>query len=125
MSFKEELEILQKGLAEVDLLSKPRSKSSNGFTEFLVLKFENVKLKMYQEKGHSLPHIHIDYGNKNHVASYSIDPVERLNGSLNKKYDKTIKKWMSSNIEGLLIIWQKLQAGDDPKNLLPELLGNA
>jgi len=125
VSFKEELEVLQKRLAEVDLLSKPRASSSRGFTEFLVLKLGNLKLKMYQEKGHSLPHIHIDYGNRNHVASFSINPVEKLNGSLHKKYDRTVREWVSSNNEGLLIIWKKLQAGEDPKGLLPELLSNA
>ncbi|ATC86219.1 DUF4160 domain-containing protein [Pseudoalteromonas arctica] len=39
-----------------------------------------MKIKIYQEKGHHLPHIHIDYGRQQHAASYAIETGERIEG---------------------------------------------
>lgn len=125
MDFISEIKQLQKCLAEVDLYSAPRHQSSSGFTEFLVLKFQNLKIKMYQEKGHAMPHLHIDYGKSHHVASFSIKPAKRIEGSLSTKYDRTISEWISSNHDALVEIWKKLQDGGDPETLLPKLKESA
>ena len=89
MSIENKIESLQKDLSLVDLLSK-RS-SGSGSNEFLVMKLQDMKLKMYQEKRHSSPHLHIDYGKNKHAASYAIHSGERLAGSLERKYDKKNK----------------------------------
>jgi hypothetical protein len=120
----EKLKKLQRSLAEIDLLTTPRKASSHGFVEFLVLKLENIKIKMYQEKKHALPHVHIDYANRNHVASFSIDPSTRIEGSIDKKYETTIIDWITSNKEMLLKIWVEAQSGGNPDSLIAELVGS-
>lgn len=123
-SLTEKLKDLQQSLAEVDLLTKPRRVSSHGFTEFLVIKIENIKIKMYQEQKHPLPHIHIDYANKIHAASFSIDPPHKIKGYIDYKYEKIITEWLIENKEMLLEIWSETQLGGNPDNLIAELVVN-
>lgn len=125
MELASELEALQNQLAQVDLITSPSGSSRAGDISFLLLKRGNLKFKMYQEPGHSLPHIHIDYGRQNHVASYCIDPPGRLIGNLNKKYDRSILEWISSRKGKLLETWAFVQAGGDPASLAVELAGDA
>jgi hypothetical protein len=114
---------LQSDLAQVDLLTRP-SLSSGDFVEFLILKRDNLKLKIYQEPGHSLPHIHVDYGKTPHAASYGIDPAVRLVGNLSNKYDRSVLAWINGNRPALLAIWQALQIGADPAPLVIALQGD-
>ncbi len=97
MSYPERLKQLQLDLAQIDLLTEIRPQTAPLFTEFLVLKLKNLKIKMYQEQGHSMPHIHIDYGSQHHVASFSIAPPARIEGSLLRKYDKSVINWIEIN----------------------------
>lgn len=87
----------------------------------MVIRLERLKLKMYQEKGHSLPHLHVDYGRDHHVASYSIDPAARLEGTLHRKYDYPVFRWIESHKDKLLELWGTLQTGGTPDLLLAEL----
>ncbi|WP_449287856.1 DUF4160 domain-containing protein [Marinobacter salarius] len=125
MSLEKELRTLQNRLAEVDMHTTPSRRTHSGFTELLLLKLQNLKLKMYQEKGHELPHVHVDYGKQHHVASFSISPPGRLDGTMAKKYERVILGWIDENIDKLLEIWAQLQSGADPKELLPQLKANA
>lgn len=84
-----------------------------------------MKIKIYQEKGHSLPHIHIDYGRQQHAASYAIGSSERIEGSLSKKYDSDVSSWLERNREKVLEIWNALQAGAPHEPLVAELSGDA
>ncbi len=59
--------MVSKVFAQTDFMTEPRLESRSGITELLLM-----KIKIYQGKGHHLPHIHIDYGNENLVVSYSI-----------------------------------------------------
>lgn len=113
------LKTLQSELATIDLMTD--SSSGSGFIEFLVLTMQDMKLKMYQEKGHPMPHIHIDYGKKKHTASYSIQSGERLAGSLKNKYDKKIKGWIGENNQLLLQLWESTQKGENVLYLIAEL----
>lgn len=79
--------------------------------EHLVKKFVNVKVKMYQEH-HNKPHIHIDIGRENHNASICIETGELLDGSIERKYIKTVSDWILKNKENLLIIWNNMQNGE-------------
>ena len=112
---------LQKLFALRDFRTEKRPRSRSRFLEVLLIKRQNMKLKIYQEKGHQLPHIHIDYGNKNHVASYSIETGQRLEGSLSKKFDNDVVSWLSNNRERVVEIWNTLQSGGSPTNLISEL----
>jgi len=125
MELANELEELQRQLAEVDLLTTRTRSSRDGSISFLLLKRGNLKFKMYQEPGHSLPHIHIDYGKQSHVATYRIDPPTRLIGTLAGKYDRSITEWIAPRKEKLLKAWALLQAGSDPTPLALELAGDA
>ena len=78
----ETIDALQDAFTHVDLLTRPASRP--GLTEFLVIKKQNLKIKMYQEQGHPEPHVHIDYGCHNHVASFSVSDGERLCGNLDR-----------------------------------------
>ncbi len=127
MSYQEIVETLQRKLAEIDLLTEPRPRrhSRPGFIELLLLKLKDIKLKMYQERGHAMPHIHIDYGNQHHVASFSVHNPSRIEGSLHSKYDNPIIAWITENSEMLLRIWSEAQTGGNPNCLIAQLAGNA
>lgn len=115
---------LQNDLGLVDLLTRP-SRSNHGSMELLVIKLDRLKIKIYQERGHSLPHVHIDYGKQLHVASFSIDPPARIEGNLNNKYDRSVQEWLTENKEVLVALWVALQAGESPDALVAELRGDA
>ncbi len=125
MSLEEEFDELQRLFAQKDLLTEPRRSPGSGFMEILLAKRNNMKVKIYQEKGHHLPHIHIDYGRQRHAASYAIASGERIEGSLSKKYDSDVSSWLDRNREKVLEIWNTLQAGVPHEQLLAELAGDA
>jgi hypothetical protein len=45
-------------------------------------------------KNHKRPHVHIDYGEEYHTASYAIDNGERIAGELHGKYDQEVSAWI-------------------------------
>jgi len=125
MELESEVLELQRQLAQVDLLTSATRRGEKDTLELLLLKRGNLKFKMYQEPGHHFPHIHIDYGRESHVASYAIDPAGRLAGTLDRKYDRSVNEWVSSNKEKLLNLWAVVQAGSEASNLVIELAGDA
>lgn len=114
---------LQNDFGLVDLLTKP-SRSGRGSMEFLVVKLDRLKIKIYQEKGHSLPHIHVDYGKQHHAASFSIDPPKRIEGQLDGKYDRSVQEWLARNKDVLIALWAALQAGESLDAFVAELQGD-
>lgn len=122
MDFDSESRKLQDELALIDMLSRPSS--GDRYTEFLVKKLQNMKIIMYQEKGHVMPHIHIDYGNRRHAASYSIQSFEILAGNLDRKYDSKVKTWVVENQSKLLSLWENTQSGLSVETIISELKGN-
>lgn len=124
MTLESEFDELQRLFAQKDSLTEPRKSSNSRFMEILLVKRKNMKIKIYQEKGHHLPHIHIDYGNQQHAASYSIETGERLEGSLPKKYDIDVLNWLARNRNTVLEVWNALQAGEQYEQLLVTLVGD-
>jgi hypothetical protein len=125
MKLESELQELQRLLAQVDHLHKhAHTVSHTDVVELQIIKLGKLKFKMYQESGHRLPHIHIDYGRENHAASYSLDPVARIAGTLDRKYDQKITAWISPRREELLKLWEIVQAGGEPSGLVHELAGD-
>jgi len=120
MSIEGDVKQLQRRLAEIDFYSQ---QSSAGMS-FLVLKLDNLKIKMYQEKQHSNPHVHIDYGKNTHAASYCVNSGNRLVGSLSKKYDKTVKSWVLENQTELQNLWKQAQLGNDTSQIISEIREN-
>ncbi len=125
MNLEQEAAELQRQLATVDLLSARSRPSRSGWAEFLVLKRGDLKVKMYQEPGHALPHVHVDYGKMNHVASYSIDPIKRLAGNLDRKYEQTVTEWIAARKPQLLDVWRAAQLGQETRELIVALDGDA
>lgn len=121
MSNQRIFKTLQRRLAEIDLFYEPRNDHRSKFTELLLVRLKDLKLKIYQEIGHALPHIHIDYGGKNHVATFAINHARRIEGSLHSKYDKAIITWITENKEALLHIWDETQKGGNPHYLIEHL----
>lgn len=122
-TLESELTELQRQLAQVDLLTEQRRPSRPDFVEFLVLKLRDLKIKMYQEAGHHTPHVHIDYGCANHVASYSIAEPRRLAGTMNRKYDREVIAWITKYRAQLLAVWTAMQAGQNPGPLIAAISG--
>jgi hypothetical protein len=122
MDFEQEAKGLQRQLAMIDLLTRPSQ--PGGGREFLVLKRGALKIKMYLEKGHQQPHVHVDYGSEKHAASYSIDPAKRLAGNLNAKYERSVLGWIEERREPLLELWNVTQRGEDASRLVAALSGD-
>jgi hypothetical protein len=115
-----DLESLRDALEEVNEISRTQSGS---LYKLLVAKHQ-IKLKMYQETGHSRAHFHVDYGPTNHAAVFAVDTGERIEGSLDRKYDKAITAWTIANKRALLAIWHALQSGESEtpfSRSLPEM----
>lgn len=110
---------LQKKLAQIDLIMES---SKNNCLGLQLVKLKNIKIKIYQEYSHNLPHIHIDYNDEIHAASYAIHSGEKIEGSIKKKYDKEISNWILKNQENLIKIWELLQNGNDPVLLIEKLV---
>ncbi|MDC7696891.1 DUF4160 domain-containing protein [Vogesella indigofera] len=127
MALEKEFGDLQYLFAQKDLLTKPKAYSSSrgARVELLLIKRKYLKYKIYQERGHAMPHIHIDYGCNNHVASYAIETGERIEGNLDRKYEVDVSNWLSKNKEQLIKIWYALQSGEDTEALIGELQGDA
>ncbi|WP_339783667.1 DUF4160 domain-containing protein [uncultured Marinobacter sp.] len=124
MSLEEEFNELQRLFAQKDQITQPQRASQSGFMEILLAKRKNMKIKIYQEKGHHLPHIHIDYGRQRHAASYSIESGDRLDGNLSKKYDSDVLSWIEMNRDQIIEIWHTLQAGGEHEPLVAKLTGD-
>ena len=112
---------LQHDLAFVDMLPKKSRNSRSDLFEILLLKKEQIKLKMYQEPNHGRAHFHFDYGANNHSASYAVDTGERLDGTLPTKYDKSVSQWARSNRDQLFAIWNDLKSGGDGAQFIASL----
>ncbi len=125
MRLEAELKQLQHQLAQVDLLTEPRAGTRGDVIELLLLKLKELKIKMYQEAGHQAPHVHVDYGRRNHVASYSVNERKRLAGTLDTKYDREVLDWIAKNRDKLLEAWRTMQSGKDPSGVIGELAGDA
>src|SRR5690606_33491753 len=110
----------QHDLAVSDLMAEMRPRSGS-YSALLVLKLRQLKLKMYQEQGHHLPHLHVDYGREHHTASYSIDPACRLEGDLAGRYESAVMRFIMGHQQQLLELWSQLQAGSDHHRVLAEL----
>lgn len=124
MNLTSELKILQARLSQVDS-STDRRNLPEDVLVLMMHRTQNLKFKMYQETGHMKPHLHIDYGRHHHAASFSINPAEKLAGSLSTRDSKTVVGWIDENRETLLKLWANLQDGKETSPFVESLKGNA
>lgn len=117
-------EVLQRDLAQLDMARLTIDMSrrpARPFMELLVLRFEGIKIRMDGNKNHKRPHVHVDYGKEWHTASYAIDSGERLAGTLDPYYDKKVREFVMSTTNELLILWHKIDNGQNTGDILCEL----
>lgn len=113
-------EISQKDVDELQLelsLVDPQPNTGSSFTKATLFRLEHTTVRMRQEGNHARPHFHIQYKNQYH-ASYAVDNFERLAGNVPEKYEKPILNWAARNQRSLLATWEKLQAGEDVRELV-------
>ena len=116
---QKDIEELHKRLSRIDLRDSLSRQGNEKNIEFTAFEQNYTKLKIHLEKNHKLPHFHIEYKQK-HSASYAIESLKRLAGNMPKKYEKPIIGWASKKRESLKATWDKLQAGEDVRELVSE-----
>jgi hypothetical protein len=74
---------------------------------------------MYAEANvsHHSPHFNTYY--QEHVAIYTIDPVERIAGTLPRRQQRLVEAWAELHQAELLADWQRLQEGRKPQPIEP------
>jgi hypothetical protein len=109
---EEDVAELQRQLANVDLLFRPKSDSR--YIEFLVARLGHLQVRIWSEKNHFRPHMHVTY-KRDYKASYSLDTLERIVGDMPRPYEKTIQDWAASRKPKLNQVWNDLKAGKIPQ----------
>ncbi|MCG8339110.1 MAG: DUF4160 domain-containing protein [Proteobacteria bacterium] len=69
-----------------------------------------ILMYYYDNKKHSKPHIHAEYGD--HQATISIENGEILGGNLPKAKMKLVQAWIEIHREDLLANWRLAVAGE-------------
>lgn len=69
-----------------------------------------ILMYFYDDKKHSCPHIHAEYGE--HQASIAIDDGAVLAGSLPQAKMKLVQAWIEIHREDLLANWKLAVAGE-------------
>ncbi len=118
----ENKEINQRDIDELQLeLSLVDRQTNNGssFQKATLFRLEYTTVKMRKENNHTRPHIHVQYKNQ-YNASYAVDNLEQLAGYIPTKYEKVILEWAARKQKSLQVTWDKLQAGDDVRDLVSE-----
>ena len=82
-------------------------------------RFFGIIIRMYAEPDapHHRPHFHAYY--QNHMAVYSVDPVEMLSGTLPRRQQRLVEAWAELHQGELLENWERLQAGQIPYKIVP------
>jgi len=69
-----------------------------------------ILMYYYDNKKHSKPHIHAEFGE--HQATISIEDDELLGGNLPKAKMKLVQAWIEIHREDLLANWRLAVAGE-------------
>ncbi len=124
MNYEAITKSLQAQLGRVDLLNYNSNRRKNSVIEFLIVRTQKLKIKMYQEHKHQIPHIHIDYGSEIHSAAYQINPPALIAGHMKREYNASILGWLELNRDSLLKIWDAAHSGGNVQTLVCEVNGN-
>lgn len=75
-----------------------------------ICRFEGIIIQMYSEGGsRHLPHFHARYGEFH--ASFAVDPVEILAGSLPRRQRRLVEAWAELRMSELKANWERLYEG--------------
>ena len=82
-------------------------------------RFFGVIIRMYLEVNapHHVAHFHAYY--QHEAAVFSIDPVERIAGTLSKRQQRLVEAWAELHQQELLEDWALLQRGKLPHAIAP------
>jgi hypothetical protein len=117
---KTEHQLCQRDVDELQLLLslvEPQANNGESFTKALLFRLCDTTVRMRKENNHQRPHFHIEYKNQ-YSASYAVDTLERLAGNVPSKYEKPILEWAAQNRKSLNLTWDKLQAGENIRELV-------
>ena len=82
-------------------------------------RFYGLIVRMFVEVGapHHRPHFHVYY--QDHVAIFSVDPVELMAGELPRVQRRLVEAWAELHQSELAADWQLLQSGRKPLPIAP------
>ncbi len=82
-------------------------------------RFFGIIIRMYLEvnEPHHVAHFHAYY--QHETAVFSIDPVERLAGTLPKRQQRLVEAWAELHQQELVEDWALLQSGKLPHSISP------
>ena len=112
--------LCQRDVDELQLLLslvEPQANNGESFTKAMLFRLFDITVRMRKENNHQRPHFHIEYKNQ-YGASYAVDTLERLAGNIPSKYEKPILEWAAQNRKSLKLTWDKLQAGENVRELV-------
>jgi hypothetical protein len=84
-----------------------------------IARFFGIVIRMYAEADapHHQPHFHVYY--QNQIAAFSIETVELIGGSLEKRQQRLVEAWAELHQRELLENWERLQSGQLPYKIAP------
>ena len=84
-----------------------------------ISRFFGIIIRMFAEdkSAHHRPHFHVKY--QEHEASYALDPIELLEGSLPIRQQRLVEGWAELHAEELLNDWKLLLSGKPANKIQP------
>jgi hypothetical protein len=82
-------------------------------------RFFGIVIRMFAEAGgpHHQPHFHAYY--QGNDATFSIEPVEIVAGSLQQRQIRLVEAWAELHQDELRADWSRLQRGEPPEPIEP------
>jgi hypothetical protein len=82
-------------------------------------RFYGIIIRMFSEptERHHVPHFHAYY--QEHVAIFSVEPVELIAGSVPQRQQRLVEAWAELHKHELISDWQLLQSGKKPAPIQP------
>lgn len=107
--FDAAMEALLEKLATIDQIAESRSRRDDGNLTLAVMKNRLIVIRVEKDDRHEVAHLHVDYNNKIHAASYAIHDGALIVGTRNPKYDYAIRSWIVDHRGKLMSVWHDLK----------------
>jgi hypothetical protein len=84
-----------------------------------ISRFFGIVIGMFWEGNarHHRPHFHVRY--QEHKASFALDPIELLAGSLPTRQRRYVEAWAELHHDELMKDWELLMADENPNPIKP------
>jgi hypothetical protein len=108
----ESIESLLSDMNLADLIENRTSSGHSGFAEFLVKKFDGIKVEVFADE-HPPPHFRVKTSAG--VGNFSIDTCEPLHGAdAVMRRHREIRRWHKENRQMLIDRWNETRPSDCP-----------